>query len=109
MTRGSVDLKVNSWVLISQQGISYACYLSEMVQLVLGPVSVIRMRLTACRQANVSADDAESIDSIAGPSVMFHIMKSVPAQSMLVRLEACSIVGLSSEDCGDHYQYRYVW
>lgn len=109
VTRGPVDLKVNSWVLITQQGTSHACYLSEMVQLVLGAASVIRMRLTACRQAKLSADDAESINVIAGPSVMLHIMKSVPSQSMLVCLEACAFVGLSCEDCGDHYQYRYVW
>ena len=84
------------------------CYLSEMAQLVVGSASVIRMRLTACREVVISTEDSELIGLPANTAVL-SIPKSAPARAMLASLEGVSIVGLRCEDCGDVYRYRYVW
>ena len=108
LTRGPIDIKVNSWVLISLAGASYVGHLSEMAQLVVGSASVVRMRLTSCRAVDMSAHDPDTVCAPASSAVL-HTMKSAKAHAMLVRLEACSIIGMSWEDRGDFFEYRYVW
>ena len=107
-TRGPLDISVNTWVLISVKGGgNYAGYLSEMAQLVLGSASVIRMRLSACREVEASVHEVE--DHMSSSNSMLCVQKSVPGRSMLARLEPCGISGLAVDDRGDHLAFRYVW
>ena len=107
-TRGPLDINVNTWVLISVKGGgNYAGYLGEMAQIVLGSASVIRMRLSECREVEASALEVQ--DHLISSNSMVCVQKSVPGRSMLARLEQCGISGLAVEDRGDHLAFRYVW
>jgi hypothetical protein len=108
ITRGPVDLKLHGWVLVTVNSKSFACYVSEMAQLVLAESSVLRLRLTECRKISMSQHDLDTAGMVGSSSILI-AKKSEQGRVMMVRLESCAVVGLNCEDCGDHYQYRYVW
>jgi hypothetical protein len=96
-------------LLVVSGGHHVACRVVEMAQLVIGERSVLRLFCTDARMLLLTAAEREAV-GVSGRSGTACVNKEDAAQDLLVRFETSSVTTLSAPiECGDRYEYRYVW
>ena len=99
-----MNVAVNDWVLVSSSAASYAVVLISEIALLWSMPSdqpVVRMWCSATMPVDQTNQNGAQII----------IMKSSARMqnSMLVRVEMCSLALLQCEDRGDRFEFRYTF